>query len=130
MSAKRRQEAIARFSVPLEDIGSPETIECSASQRPSKMRNASVVEPTFSDGNDDWDDDDSDFVVRDDTEDALNDDGCLSSKSKKNKGKGKAVQTNSPKFGPSDENPRVMLLSLKAVRWIVATLAKGADNST
>jgi len=95
MSAKRRQEAIARFSVPLESISS-------APRRPSrKPRNASLVESNSSDG-DNWNDDDSDFVVPDDAE---LDDG-LSSKRKKTKGKGKAVQ---------DENPRVMLLSLKAV---------------
>jgi len=101
MSAKRRQEAIARFSVPLEGMRSSEKIESSAPRRPSrKPRDARLV-GSSSDG-DSWDENDSDFVVCDDAE--L--DYGLSSKRGKTKGKGKAVL---------DENPRVMLLSLKAV---------------
>jgi SWI/SNF-related matrix-associated actin-dependent regulator of chromatin subfamily A3 len=102
MSAKRRQEAIARFSVPLEGISSLETT--AAPRRSSrKLRNA---EATASDN--DSDDSDSDFAMDDDANDNLSDDTGSSSLStrKKTKGKGKV----------SDENPRVMLLSLKAVR--------------
>lgn len=114
MSAKRRQEAIARFSVPLERSSTFETIEGKAARHSRKTRNASLVE---SDGTD-WDDgNDGDFEMHDNSEDDL--DGLGSSslpKRSKTKGKGKAIQN---EFDPSDQNPRIMLLSLKAVRCIV-----------
>ena len=93
MSAKRRQEAIARFSIPLEDSGS---VKRSTLQRAS-------------------DDNDSDFVMSDDNSSSLR---------KKAKGKGNSTFQD---FESSAENPRVMLLSLKAVRWIV-NLMTGAEN--
>ena len=114
MSVKRRQEAIARFSVPLEGISSLETTGCSAPRRPSrKPRNATFVAESASSDGSDWDDNDSDFVMRDDPETEPN--GGSSLNRKKTKGKGKAVMGNSSDFDPSHENPRVMLLSLKAV---------------
>lgn len=87
MSAKRRQEAIARFSIPLEDSGS-------------------VKRSTLQRASDDMSDDNS------------------SSLRKKAKGKGNSTFQD---FESSAENPRVMLLSLKAVRWIV-NLMTGAEN--
>ena len=109
MSAKRRQEAIARFSVPLEGIGSLKTTGCSAPRRPSRKPRNATFESASSDDSD-WDDNDRGFVVRDDPETEPND-----GSRKKTKGKGKAFQGNSSDFDPSHDNPRVMLLSLKAV---------------
>jgi SWI/SNF-related matrix-associated actin-dependent regulator of chromatin subfamily A3 len=127
MSAKRRQEAIARFSVPLEGVGRLQAIENSAPRRPSrKTRKANFVESTAS-----GEDSDSDFVMDNGLEDDF-DDGLGSSsmpKRNKSKGKSKASQTNFQEFESSDGNPRVMLLSLKAVRWIVGALVNSADNS-
>ncbi|KAF9565547.1 hypothetical protein CPC08DRAFT_815314 [Agrocybe pediades] len=120
MSAKRRQEAIARFSVPIEE--ETPVVPDTSSKRPRKTSSNMSIEL----GAPDVDDNDSDFVVddndKDDDDDYLvdSDDDKPSKKSKKNKGKGKAsdVQRLLPldddlNLG-SEANPRVMLLSLKA----------------
>ena len=97
MSAKRRRDAIDRFSVPLE-----------REQSISQGRNARNNRPTTRDddsyGSDSMviDDDDDDFI------------GQLFGKKSEPKGKGKARDVRSGS-ADGDENPRVMLLSLKAV---------------
>ena len=93
MSAKRRRDAIDRFSVPLER-------EQSIPQRRS-ARN----------GRRDDDSCDSDSMSIDEDIDFI--DG-LFGKNSEHKGKGKAKDTRSGS-ADGDENPRVMLLSLKAV---------------
>ena len=85
MSAKRRQETIARFSVPLSVSGNT---------------------PNHPVATDSLDDDDTDDMEANYTENDV-------TKNRENrrvasKGKGKAA--------PNGENPKVMLLSLKAVR--------------
>ena len=110
MSAKRRQEAIARFSVPLEDSGD---LDSSTHQRVSQgTRNIEAAS----------DDTNSDFVMNDNNSSSL-------PTTRKTKGKGKATETSFQDFNASDENPRVMLLSLKAVRSIIV-LMNNAENST
>lgn len=98
MSAKRRADAINRFSVPLER-------EQSAPQR----RSGRNEPPTTRDD----DSCDSDSIVIDDDDD---DDFMQKVFGKKSdpKGKGKVIDA---RYGSADgdENPRVMLLSLKAV---------------
>lgn len=159
MSAKRRQEAISRFSVPLEDnmsmvpptnrevdsatatdenhasISILDTPEISSTGRPrrSTRRSASSVNVEMEQV---LDDADEDFVMDDgaasghDSDDFLNNDEsetkspfALKKTSKRNgkldvKGKGKAhtftASNAAPTFNSSGENPRVMLLSLKA----------------
>ena len=87
MSAKRRQETIARFSVPLGVSGST---------------------PSRSVATDSLDDDDDDMG---DIEANYTENGVTKNREIRgvaSKGKGKAAS--------NDENPKVMLLSLKAVR--------------
>lgn len=100
MSAKRRRDAINKFSVPLER-------EQSIPQR----RNARSERPTTR-----YDDScDSDSMVIDDDDDFIDeDDEQVFGKKSKRKGKGKAKDARSGS-DDGDENPRVMLLSLKAV---------------
>jgi SWI/SNF-related matrix-associated actin-dependent regulator of chromatin subfamily A3 len=100
MSAKRRRDAINRFSVPLE-----------REQSIPHRRSARNERPTTRD--DDSCDSDS-VVIVDDDDDFIDDDDEIFDKKSKRKGKGKAKDARS---GSADggENPRVMLLSLKAV---------------
>lgn len=111
MSAKRRQEAIARFSVPIvEEQLDPET---ATSGRQRRRAAASVIE----EGVVDLDGDDSDFVMsdKDDNFNDDSDDDVEEPISKRSKGKGKQKARESSPLLQSEENPRVMLLSLKAV---------------
>lgn len=138
MSAKRRQETIARFSVPLEDDESPAQILTQAPapapatqsgrstrQRRKTNRNnptSDVVDLVADDDADDdfvmpaddGDDDDDSFIV-DDSDDER--------PKKKAKGKGKAKTNGKRKAAPKSDyrdnlrdgvNPKVMLISLKA----------------
>lgn len=112
MSAKRRQEAIARFSVPVaEELPIPEAR--TSGRRTRRAAASKVVE----NGGAEQDGDDSDFLMSD-KDDGFNndsdDDGEVQI-SKKSKGKGKQKARNSSPPLRSEENPRVMLLSLKAV---------------
>ncbi|KIM40208.1 hypothetical protein M413DRAFT_28716 [Hebeloma cylindrosporum] len=103
MSAKRRQEAIARFSVPLAEE-EPTLPRATRKTRDQDGAAAPVVDAA--------DDDDSDFAMNDESDDFI-DDEPISGKKSKSKGKGKAKPV-SRQFEGSAENPRVMLLSLKA----------------
>ena len=100
MSAKKRRDAITAFNVPVEQ-------EQIISQRTNirSGRPTTRTEDSY----------DSDSMVNDDDDDFIDheDERAFSKKSKR-KGKGKA---NNARFSSADgdENPRVMLLSLKAV---------------
>ncbi|SRR6266545_3122100 len=111
MSAKRRQEAIARFSVPLEDVAAGnETLSQGRTLR--RARNAMVKKPDS-----DENAGDGDFTMDgadNDSDDDFVDGPQLPFSQKKNMTKGKG-RASVPEFDPSEENPRVMLLSLKAV---------------
>ncbi|KAE9411346.1 hypothetical protein BT96DRAFT_952431 [Gymnopus androsaceus JB14] len=104
MSAKRRQEAIARFSVPI----APQATKTPEAAPRSRRRSgkASYDSATEEDG---------DFVI---SENDHSDEE--STTTRKNKGKGKARQTQADSefeddsFGAMDNNPAVMLISLKA----------------
>jgi len=113
MSAKRRQEAIARFAVPL---GPVVTAENEVFPRVRALRRARNGTAREHDG-DDENDGDNDFVMdgtNHDSDDEFADDPqfSFSQKKKRTKGKGRAPIQD---FDPSEGNPRVMLLSLKAV---------------
>lgn len=120
MSAKRRQEAIARFSVPLEEESLEAPIEApilSRQTRKTRNNNAAILDDG-GEGND------SDFVMDgDESEDYIETNDTPFSgyeEERKGKGKSKAVSysRSSLEFG-SEENPKVMLLSLKAVCAII-----------
>jgi len=116
MSAKRRQEAIARFSVPLAAESVQETA-VSSSKRVARTKNNRCVMPVGFDANSD-DGTESDFA-KDGEDDEFTDDPTFpfQQKTTQSKGKGKAaaIPRGELSFDASDENPRVMLLSLKAV---------------
>lgn len=105
MSAKRRQEAIARFSVPIEEQAPEQSHGISVRRRRS-------IAPVVTEDNDD-DKNDADFNMEDDTDDSDDDAEVYISQRAKNKGKGKENMSTSSL--ESEDNPRVMLLSLKAV---------------
>ncbi|KAG6873273.1 hypothetical protein C0993_001557 [Termitomyces sp. T159_Od127] len=94
MSAKRRQETIARFSVPITDDAT-EVVN-------HRMGNS--------------EDDDNHVFSKEDDDDFL--DGDRASSEKKNKGKQPDPKGKGRTFAGSSEgpNPKVMLLSLKSVR--------------
>jgi len=114
MSAKRRQEAIARFSVPLAAV---QETAVSSSKRVARTRNNRFVMPVGFDPNSD-NGTESDFAT-DGEDDEFTDDPTFpfQQKTTQSKGKGKAaaIPRGELSFDTSDENPRVMLLSLKAV---------------
>ena len=94
MSAKRRRDAIDKFSVPLEQSG-----RNICNRRPITRDDDSYdSDPTIDDNDNFMDEDDQQVFGR----------------KSKCKGKGKAKDTRSGS-ADGDENPRVMLLSLKAV---------------
>lgn len=127
MSAKRRQETIARFSVPIEEDESPAltltqapsaTQARSTRRRSTRASSQAVVDLTADD------DQDGDFVmpVDDETDDDfIVDDSDDDRPKKKGKGKGKGKAKAKSKAAvktahdlPDGVNPRVMLISLKA----------------
>ncbi|CAL1707747.1 unnamed protein product [Somion occarium] len=121
MSARSRQETLAKFSIPItdEDVASIPATQPS-SGRPSRQRMQSsqaVIDVGADDTND------ADFVMADGRGDSdfIDDEDDAPSPAKKRKGKKKAtVKTRSSGTRVLDgsafegENPRVMLLSLKA----------------
>ncbi len=130
MSAKRRQETIARFSVPIKEDSPPATQSTAATQptaasqgRPKRQtRRTRTNAPSDAEVIVLDDDDDGDFVVgaeEDDDDDFIvsDDDRPTMKKGKgKTKGKGKS-RTPEPDFDEviyEGVNPKVMLISLKA----------------
>ncbi|KAK7472758.1 hypothetical protein VKT23_000868 [Stygiomarasmius scandens] len=119
MSAAKRQAAIARFSIPLQK--EKRTVS-SASQASSKSQRSRKASRKIVMDEEDGDDDDDDFVapVGDDDDDFDMDMDDTKGK-KKAKGKGKQKSLPESDFDEdiefdvgSDENPAVMLISLKA----------------
>jgi SWI/SNF-related matrix-associated actin-dependent regulator of chromatin subfamily A3 len=133
MSAKRRQETLERFSVPIEedDASKPQGVDASSPLpiRAGRRRTSKIVldseDNDFEQDKDyvmeDGSDDDDDFIDDDD------DDSAFITKSK-SKGKGKAnakpktkKKAASKTFfephsrAPGEENPQVMLISLKVI---------------
>ena len=136
MSAKRRQEAITRFSVTIEAHSAMPSFNQRSSQAPASTQRArrarssrSVIpDSSIADGAD------GDYVVddeQDDDDDFVDDDDVAARRTQSKKGKGKAKAKAKAKgrvresSGASSElppsrpefngvNPRVMLISLKA----------------
>lgn len=139
MSAKRRQETIARFSIPIESNNSAPSLSqntapplSQGTAPPSSQRSRRVhsTQSVVLDGSID-DDADGDFVLGDehegDDDDFIDDedDDLAPRRTQKGKGKGKAKSKGQKSSGlisapPSSNllldgvNPRVMLISLKA----------------
>lgn len=113
MSAQKREETIARFSVPLEEGAEPE--QASSTQVSSTRRRPRASQRTI---NDDADVSvavaDDDFVPGDDDDFVESDDDTAFTNKKKGKGKAKQRKTSSTRVF-SGVNPKVMLISLKAV---------------
>lgn len=119
MSAKRRQETIARFSVPIREDAAPATSATDNARTTRQRKRTKTTTP------DDEvvvldDDGDGDFVMSggEDNDDFIGDnDDKPSKKKRKGKGKGKQREHATP---ISDDmifngtNPTVMLISLKA----------------
>ena len=101
MSAKRRRDAITKFTLPLEQEQSNPQRTNVRNKRPTTRDDDSYVSDSMVN-----DDDDDDFV-NDEDEQAFG-------KNSRRKGKGKAKDIRSGSVD-GDDNPRVMLLSLKAV---------------
>ncbi|VDB95911.1 unnamed protein product [Peniophora sp. CBMAI 1063] len=144
MSARRRQETLDAFSVPLREDDADETPapkprtqkrpsasqSASASTTSSRLRRRASSQKSLFGGDEEMAgaDDDDDFVLGvededdDDFIDDEDDDSAFASKSKKgkgkakSKGKGKAARPRKATYAhlPSGRNPKVMLISLKA----------------
>ena len=130
MSARRRQETLERFSVPIEDEASSDmTTETLPSKR--RRRSSKQLVTQNEDSFDVDGDSDADFTMNgvDDDDDFLDDDDDDCAFSSKQKAKGKAKAKNKGKvksfsrgnklsaFNSSSfagENPKAMLISLKA----------------
>ncbi|KAI0093185.1 SNF2 family N-terminal domain-containing protein [Irpex rosettiformis] len=122
MSAKKRQETIARFSVPIKDDVPVATQPNTATQgrlkrqtRRTRTNVAADVEVIVLD-----DDSDDDFVIRDEEEEddfIVSDDDRPTAKKGKGKAKSKRKATPEPDYDEvvyQGVNPKVMLISLKA----------------
>jgi SWI/SNF-related matrix-associated actin-dependent regulator of chromatin subfamily A3 len=130
MSAKRRQETLERFSLPLEDDVTLET--CAETPLPpTRSRRSSTQATSHGESIDIDDDGDADFTVNgisddDDFLDNEDDNSAFSSKPRKGKGKAKGntkgkakAKSTARRAGVNGssfagENPKVMLISLKA----------------
>lgn len=117
MSAQKREETIARFSVPLEECAEPVSEEASSTQASSTRRRPRASQRALSDDADiGMDVADDDFVPGDDNDDDFIESDDDTAFTKKKKGKSKAKQRKaSSKRVFSGDNPKVMLISLKAV---------------
>ncbi|KAF4598505.1 hypothetical protein EYR38_006909 [Pleurotus pulmonarius] len=116
MSAQKREETIARFSVPLEESAEPISEEASSTQASSTRRRPRASQRALSDDGDiGMDVADNDFVPGDDDDDDFieSDDDTAFTKKKKGKGKAKQRKASSTRVF-SGVNPKVMLISLKA----------------
>ncbi|KAF8135787.1 SNF2 family N-terminal domain-containing protein [Boletus edulis] len=116
LSARKRQEVLERFSIPLDPDESPAPGE----PLPSTRLRQTQTQLTVEDDEDATDRNDSDFVAGNDTDDDDFDED-ISTRVKKNKGKGKgkakAIPVTKRVFDASAfhrENPKVLLISLKA----------------
>ncbi len=120
MSAKRRQETIAQFSVPLAEDESPALLLTQApSQRPTRTRSgrsgvANVNGADYAGDNGE----DGDYVMSGGEDDDFIDDADEESRPTKGKGKGKKKAKSRPALDGVSTfggvNPKVMLISLKA----------------
>ena len=118
MSAKRRQETIARFSVPVREE-TTSVVPSSDGGRPTRKRKRTKVAIEHKDVDELNDAADSDLIQDEDKEDDdfVDDDGGASSKKKgkgKSKGKQRQMSPINDEFAFDGPNPKVMLISLKA----------------
>ena len=121
MSAKRRQETIARFSVPIKEEVHVATQPSTTQDRPKRQTRRSRTNiPSDAEVVVLDDDDDGDFVAGDEEEDddfIDSDDDRPTTKKGKGKSKGKNRASPEPDYDEvvyEGVNPKVMLISLKA----------------
>lgn len=120
LSARQRQEVLERFSIPLDPIESPAPGKPLPSTRPRRNQ----TQTTLGCDEDDTNGNDSDFVAGNDSDDEFEENimsRVKKSKAKdrqtKGKGKARAIPARKRVFDGSAfdaENPKVMLISLKA----------------
>lgn len=111
MSAKKRQEAIARFTVPVEDSATPvrgSAIRPSSKRNVRSTRQSVITHERSCNDEDSVTESDSDFSLTDSRVQTEDEDDTST-----RKGKGKAKGKGS--YANVGDNPRVMLISLKAV---------------
>lgn len=108
MSAKRRQEAIARFGVPVENSVQSSTIPAPSKRNVRPARQSVTKHQRVLNDEDSVTESDSDFSVTESGAQTEDEDGTST-----RKGKGKAKGKSS--YMDEGDNPRVMLISLKAV---------------
>ena len=122
MSARKRQETLAQFSVPVQNEESVAPVKPSESEaqaptgRRTRPRSSRKNTTTLSDDVED-DGQDADFIVIEDSDDDDDDEEPQMKAKSKRKGKTTAPKiTNGDLPGPkfSGPNPKVMLISLKA----------------
>lgn len=109
MSAKRRQEAIARFGVPVENSVQSSTIPAPSKRNVRPARQSVTKHQRVLNDEDSVTESDSDFSIANLGEQTGDEDNVSN-----RKGKGKAKGDADDIFCSGD-NPRVMLISLKAV---------------
>lgn len=123
MSARRRQEAIERFSVPIKkaQAAEPAPTHCASSSRPSALRRTSGRRSSSRKVNyaaGEATDSDDDFMPLDNHDSADEEDKEFE----------KDLVVDDLDVGTGDENPRVMLISLKAVRCIASNSAISSSH--
>lgn len=109
MSARRRQEAIEKFSVPIKKAAEPEPTLAASLSRPSASRRTSSCRSSSQKVNyaaGEATDSDDDFMPLDNHESADEQDNEFE----------KDLVADDLDMSIGEENPRVMLISLKAVR--------------
>jgi SWI/SNF-related matrix-associated actin-dependent regulator of chromatin subfamily A3 len=131
MSAKRRAETIASFSIPVKDAP---TIDEEPVGMSSRLRHPTQSQPQQMEV-DDGGDDASDFAPDDDQSDYSDTefDGVEEPRAKRGRGKGKAkVKGKAPAKSrilealrelDGEPNPRVMLISLKGESFVIGNMS-------
>ncbi|KAF8556100.1 hypothetical protein OG21DRAFT_1506885 [Imleria badia] len=125
LSARKRQEVLERFSIPLDPDESPAPGEpLPTSSTSTRRRRTQTQLAADEDDENVTDGNDSDFVAGNDTDDDFEEDisthvkkSKAKDKKKKGKGKAKAIPTTKQVFDGSafhGQNPKVLLISLKA----------------
>jgi hypothetical protein len=112
MSAKRRQEAIARFVIPVENSVQSSTIPAPTKRNVRPTRQPVTKHQRVLNDEDSVTESDSDFSIANLGEQTEDEDNVSN---RKGKGKAKDESTYADDMFCSGDNPRVMLISLKAV---------------
>ncbi len=125
MSAKRRQEAIARFAVPVENSVQSSTIPAPTKRSARPTRQPASKRQRVLNDEDSVTESDSDFSIANLGEQTEDEDNVSN---RKGKGKAKDQSTYADDIFCSGDNPRVMLISLKAVTKTCSSLCVASSH--